>query len=574
MGNKVSNEKIDAIREANKVEDVISEYMNIQKKGKNFVGICPFHADTAPSLTISPEKQIFKCFACGAGGNVFSFVQKYKSISFLETLKELAKRANIDVSEIKTFTKEIVYDKKTIRMFEINNEALNFFKYNIQNDDEAIKFAKSRGLTKEIIEKFDIGFAPSKTSLVNFLENKEFTKAEMIEMGLAKLNDNDKVLDQFFNRLIFPIKNENNKVIGFSGRVIDEKAMPKYLNSPETHIFKKTKLLFNIEKAKNDISFSKEVYILEGFMDVIALSKIGINNAVAIMGTAMTKENIDKLKKMTKKIVITFDNDNAGRAATIVTAIKLMKENIKCDVVNITTEHKDVDELVTNLKIEEVKAQLETRLTPVEFNIEVLSKLLNLKLVNNKTKFIEEINKIIRYENDDIAKQTYVTSISKLLDIDKQTLIKQLELTKIDKNVETYVANHAEIVQNVEYLDKIQHIYKQIEENLIKQCIKEKEVFKVIKKAKYDEWWSKTNKLMFMYIDVYYNKNNRIDFSEFLDSILDDGVKEKLINLIDIDFIDDNEITTYSNDEVEEWIEKLEENKELKQILIKLKAKS
>ena len=567
MNGKISNEKLDKIRNSNPIEDVISEYMNIHKKGKNYSGICPFHADTSPSLIISPEKQIFKCFACGTGGNVFSFIQKYKSIPFLETVRELANRANIDISELKTIKNETSYDSKTIKIFELNNEALLFFKYNLQNNDQALKFASTRNIDKSIIEKFEIGFAPRNTSLVNFLVNKGFEKSEIIFGGLATQRDNGEVVDIFFNRLMFPIKNIDSKIIGFSGRVIDE-GVPKYLNSPETYIFKKSELLYNIEKAKSDMKCSKEVYVTEGFMDVIALSKIGVNNSVAIMGTNMSLLSIKLLKKITKKIILSLDNDLAGQKATIESSIKLLKENIRTDILFFNKKHKDMDELISNEDINFVQKELKIRLTPIEFNIKLLQSSLDLNLVNNKKTFLKEISTLLSLENDDICRESYLKSISSILNIDVNTIRKNLKLKISSNEVNEYVANNITVDVIKNSIEKIVHIYDGIEKSLLKHCIKSYDVYNTIKKEKYEIWWKKRNKMIFHYIDNYYLKNNIINIEMFLDEIQDEDIKEQIISLIDQDMINDVKTTIYSKDETKEWLNKLNEQDELKKFIL------
>ncbi len=396
---KIPNEKIEEIRKANELSEVISEHINIQKQGKNFVAICPFHSDTSPSLNISKDKQIFKCFSCGAGGNVISFLQRYKNITFLETLKELAQRANIDSSEITIVKKIINYSDEVLKIFEINEEILNFFKYNIQNELEDIKdYLKKRALDQKQIDIFDIGYVNKVSPIVTFLQKKGFSDSDIIKAGLATLKDDGKVRSFFFNRLMFPIRDYENNIVGFSGRIIFGEGGPKYLNSPETKAFKKSEILFNINKLKNNISSSKEVYIVEGHMDVVTLSKIGIVNVVALMGTSISEKNIRKLSTITKKIILLLDNDSPGKKATIEISKKFMKNDIFVEVSSIENEFKDIDELINSgYDNEKIKKEIGKTITPMEFLIKHLKENLDLSSPINKKTFLFEIKKMMFY---------------------------------------------------------------------------------------------------------------------------------------------------------------------------------
>ncbi len=572
MAQRVSDEKLKIIRESNPIQDVVGEYIDIHKKGRNYTGVCPFHDDTSPSLVVSPDKQIFKCFACGAGGNVFSFVQRYKTISFLETVRELAKRSGIEISELNNLQKVVSYDKESLSIFEINEEAMQYFKYNLENNEQAKNFAATRHLDEKMIQKFDIGFTTKDTSLINFLVSKGYEKSDIIKAGLANQSDDGRVYEIFFNRLMFPIKNEDGKVIGFSGRVIsgDEKSIAKYLNTHETHVFKKSELLYNVEKIKHDPKASKEVFVTEGFMDVIALSRIGVNNAVAIMGTAFSEANIKRLRKTTKNIVLSFDNDKAGIKATFDAAEKIMKDNVRVEVLDFDNKYKDLDELISNNTIEDSIKVLDKKLTPIDFKIERLSSILDLSNPINKKKMIDELKSIMNLERDNIYRQSYLNKISNILEIDKNEIEKEFQIIIQNDEVQHAPLINEDVEINLEYRNMLISIYSKIEINLLKQAMNDKSVYDVISAENYNIWWKKKHKVLWLYIEQYYQKNNLLDISAFIDSIEDEDIKQLVISeMIDPETMEIKNMTIFNKEEVLDWLKVLTEQEEVKKDILK-----
>lgn len=307
----VSNSKIDEILSSTSITDVVSEYVELEKKGKNYVGLCPFHADSNPSMTVSEEKGIYKCFSCGAGGNAVKFVQDFEQISFQEALQKVAAKSGIDVE---------VRVSRYSKYYKINSEAMKFYEVYLHGSSEgknAKAYLNARGLSDETIKRFHIGLAPKKHLLAKALLDKGFEELDLLQASIVNKYD-DRLVDVFTNRIIFPITDKDSNVVGFSGRIYEQDDTgAKYVNTAESAIFKKSELLYHLDEAKKEHRLTDRIVLMEGYMDVIAAFNANVKDAVATMGTAFTKEHAATLKKITKRVTICFDGDTAGQNAAI-----------------------------------------------------------------------------------------------------------------------------------------------------------------------------------------------------------------------------------------------------------------
>ena len=304
------NEKINEIRQQADIVDIVSRHINVVKKGKNHFAICPFHNDTNPSLSISKDKQIFKCFVCNEAGNVFTFIQKYKKIPYMRAVKEVADIVGIDfkLAEPKQYE---VTDIKTKVLYDILKDTMLFYKNALLSNQEAFEYCNARNITSKVIQHFNIGYSPDFDKLISYLLAKGYKKEDIYRSGISIEHDGQ-LKDRFSRRLIFPITDLNGRVVAFSGRLIEKSDMAKYVNSPETEVFVKGSTLYNYADALSDIKKEKKMYVCEGFMDCIALWKAGIKNAVALMGTAFTKEHLKLFKYLGVEIILTLDADDPG----------------------------------------------------------------------------------------------------------------------------------------------------------------------------------------------------------------------------------------------------------------------
>lgn len=403
---------IDNVLQQVNIVEVVGEYLDLQKKGRNFWGICPFHQDSNPSMSVSPDKHIYKCFVCGAGGNVINFVADYEKISFGKALVKLANRVGIEVEN--NFDPKPTYNEVQGQIIKALNDANDYYQYCLSTPegDFALKYAEARGLNAKIREEFKIGYAPAE-GLIDFLIKKGHDKSVLINASLMTDNGTPFLKD----RLTFGLTNEFGDIIGFSGRLLKGEG-PKYINSGESLVFDKSSVLYNYNNARDLISREKEIYINEGFMDVIAMTKAGFKNSVAIMGTALTKNHIKKLKDV--KVNLMLDSDEAGINATLKSIALLMTNNIATYVV-VNENGKDPDEVVANEGIEVLKQITSHKVPALQFVYEVIKKRNKLESPEDIQTFVREFSKFLSIANS-LEKDFYASKISKEFNLSNETV--------------------------------------------------------------------------------------------------------------------------------------------------------
>ena len=414
-------EIIDQVQQNNDIVDVINEYLPLTKKGSNYVCLCPFHADNNPSLSVSRQKQLFKCFACGEGGNVITFIQKYDSKTFSEAVQMLAERAGIKLPENYRgeFSKE-KQDKK-LRLIECNTEAARYFYALLRSKDgqNGFNYFKKRELSDETMKKFGLGFASiGGKDVINYLKSKGFTDKEIIDSGLGVFDERHGLRSKFWNRVMFPIKNQAGKVIGFGGRVMGD-GEPKYLNSPETTIFNKSINLYAFDMAK--ASRSSYFILCEGYMDVIALHQAGFNMAVASLGTAFTPGQANIIKRYVKDVYLSYDSDGPGVKAAI-RAAKICREyGLSCKVINMNP-YKDPDEFIKNLGREEFQKRIDEAPNAFIFEINVLRTQYDPSDPDANTRYDNEVAALLAEMKDEVVRTNYIKASAKEMGISVETL--------------------------------------------------------------------------------------------------------------------------------------------------------
>ncbi|QVK05577.1 DNA primase [Mycoplasma mycoides] len=428
----ISNEKINEIISQVSIVDVISSYLHLIKKGSNYLAICPFHNDSNPSLTISPEKRIYTCFSCKASGNVINFVKDFEHVDFLTALKTVCDKANISLDEFKNYNQP-TKDLEAETIFKLNSEANNIFKTTLFSNlgIQALEYLKSRNISIEQIKKFEIGFASDKTNLVQKLLDKNYNSLDIEKANLGIIT-NSYTKDYFTNRIIFPIKDENNQVIGFSGRSFTKDNEPKYLNTKENKVFKKSHLAYNIASALKISKSLKKIIVLEGFMDVISLSKIDINNTIALMGTSLSNYHLNLFKRHNLDVLLFLDGDDPGIQANIKISHQLLKEKINVLVIDNQTNN-DPDELVNN-NVEYLKQIINQPIHPVNYLIEKLWNKVDINNPNQIENFIKKVLNFIFDLNNEILVETTINKLVELTKISEQTIKNNLiELKKQSK---------------------------------------------------------------------------------------------------------------------------------------------
>lgn len=425
---------IDEIKSKNDIVDVIGSYISLNDKNK---ALCPFHDDHSPSFSVQKDKQIYKCFSCGESGNVITFVQKYNGITFTEALKMLADRAGIPLNVSTTRKINTKYEK----LYEINDTVNKYFKANLLSNEgiKAIKYLEDRKISKDIINEFNIGLSTS-NKLSNIL-SKKYSYDELVKLDICK-DINGRYYDTFQDRIIFPIIDENNNVIAFSGRKytnedLNNNTLPKYSNTKETDIFKKSEVFYNINNAINEIKKKREIVITEGFMDTIRMSSIGYKNVVAIMGTAFTEKHLEKIKKWKCKVILNLDQDDAGVKGTIEAGETLLKNNIDTEVI-VFDDYKDSDEFIKNKGSEAFKIAYDNRASFIDFKLKYLKRKRNMKDAVEKAKYIKEAVLALNDLDSQILIDLKIKDIAEEFGISESDIRNEIKLNKkmAIKNVE------------------------------------------------------------------------------------------------------------------------------------------
>lgn len=394
------------------IVDVISEYLPVEQKGKNYFAICPFHDDHNPSMSISPEKQIYTCFVCGASGNVFNFVANYEKVSFASAVKKVAQKAgiNLDINVKDDYkSKDTKYDKY-YKMFDITNK---YYQNNIKSvyGKKAIEYLHNRKIDDDIINEFEIGLSMNDNNVSKLLEKKGYDVNELIDIGLCGKKDNF-IYDIFRNRIMFPLYNLDGKPVGFSGRIYNGEKDSKYVNSKESIIFKKGNLLYNYHRALSHAREKHQIIVVEGFMDVIRLYTIGIKNVVATMGTAITKEHANLLMKLSKNIVLCFDGDKAGEKATISALDALEKIGIIPKIIRLEDDL-DPDDYIIKKGSDAYLTHLNNPMSSVVFKINIDKSKTNFNDYNEISTYLKNVSKELEKIDDKVVYELTVNKLSK-----------------------------------------------------------------------------------------------------------------------------------------------------------------
>ena len=406
-----SEDLVEEIRLKNDIVDVISGYVKLQKKGSSYFGLCPFHNEKSPSFSVSRSKQMYYCFGCGAGGNVFTFIMEYENFTFTEALKFLAQRAGVELPEIEysNEAKEKANLKATI--LEINKIAAKYFYAQLKTEKgkTAHTYLTKRGLTEETITAFGLGYSNIYSNdLYKYLKTKGYSDDLLLKAGLIGISEKNGVYDKFWNRVMFPIMDANNRVIGFGGRVMGE-GEPKYLNSPETEVFDKSRNLYGLNRAR---ASRKNYFLLcEGYMDVIALHQAGFTNAVASLGTAFTSGHASLMKRYVNEVYLTFDSDGAGTKAALRAMPILRGAGMSIKVIRMSP-HKDPDEFIKHLGVEAFEERIKNAQNWFMFMIEVMEQEYNLSSPDGRTDFYNAVAKRLTEFEDNLERNNYIEAVA------------------------------------------------------------------------------------------------------------------------------------------------------------------
>ena len=514
---KISQETIDEIRKSVDIVEIIKEYIPLTPKGKNYFGVCPFHQDHSPSMSVSQSRQMYKCFSCGAAGNVFKFVSDFENISFYEAIVKVGQKVGISLN-ISEYKPKDQFDSE----YQTMQLATAYFVNNLNTEDgiPAKKYLQERGLNEEIVKEFDIGLSLSNASLYQFMQKKKIDSKQLENLGLINRNGLN-FTDVFQNRIMFPIHNIDGKVVGFTGRIIDADKSPKYLNSRETIIFKKGNILFNYHRAKQQIHLAKKVIIVEGNMDAIRMYCSGLKNTIALMGTSLTKEQVNFIQKLHSPVILMFDNDNAGEVATLTNGAMLEDAGIKVDVVRLSGA-KDPDEYIIKYGVDAIKDNIKHAISFLEFKLNHYKHNKNLADATELANYIKSVLKSLE-NKDEITIDITLSKLASEYNLSKEVLRQQIDQ---EKKVElpTFPNINPKPKKNNRYDESANHILYYMMNN-------PKYIFMYQTKLGYfkeEEYRAIANEIIY-----YYEKNKTIELADFLSYIELSPLKDEVYEIID-----------------------------------------
>ena len=527
----ITNDKIKEIKDSVDIVNIIGSYLPLTPKGKNFFGVCPFHDDHTPSMSVSKDKQIYTCFVCHETGNVFNFIMKYENVSFLEAVKKVADISKISL-DINVNTKQVVKDNNLYEIYELSNK---FYKNNINTKLglEAKEYLKKRSINEDIIKEFEIGLSLKDNKMLTKLLINKYKEEELIKSGLINKNSNG-LNDTFYNRIMFPLYNLYGQVVGFSGRIYNSTDTSKYINSKESEIFKKGELLYNYHRAKDEARKLNKIIITEGFMDVIRLYSVGIYNVVAAMGTAFTKNHALLIRRMAKEVILMFDGDEAGEKATISCSNELIKIGVTPKIVRLEN-NLDPDEYILKYGKDAIINKIENPINIMDFKLSMLKKQKDLTKEQDMALYtnqmLDEISKI----DDEILKELTLKKLSSETGLDIELLRSKI-VTEEKKEVITQVKKVN--------LSK----YQKAEKNLIFYMLRYEDAIKQYQK-KITYMPTIEYRYLARDISMFYNEHGYIDISDLFNEIKD----ENLIKILgDIESMDLSE--EYNPIEVDDYI--------------------
>jgi len=535
---RYSDEILNEVRENSDIVEVISQYVHLKRSGRNYFGLCPFHNEKSPSFSVSPDKQIFHCFGCGVGGNVFTFISKIEGIGFKEAIENLADRAGIVLPK-STNNEDSRKEELKSKVYKVNNFTADYYHKRLYKPESKAgqEYVKQRKLTNETLESYNLGFSGNYDELYKILRKEGFNDEEILESGLVKKNEYGQYVDFYRDRFMIPILDVRNRVIAFGGRVLGDAKRFKYLNSPENIVYSKGKHLFGLNVAKR--YDHKKLLIVEGYMDAISLHQRGITNVVAALGTALTTNQGWLLRRNAEQVILGFDADGAGQNA-IMRAMEVM-QNMGCDMrVLQMTGAKDPDEFIIKYGSARFQKLMNEAISLLEFRVKVLEQNLDLEVASDKVKFLNEIAKLIAKIDNTIEQEIYIEKLSKGYNISKEAIFGQVNKLQYSSRTQT---NNLEKPKPVVIHKKETKVDNNVSEEIIKRentiisiLINNPENFQMIKEHmkiedfKYD--------LNIKIVKALYEELEKEDsnISLVLDKIEDEEIKNHLTAIMAEDY--------------------------------------
>lgn len=533
---QIPEDIIEEVRKANNIVDVIGEYIQLKKQGRNYFGLCPFHGEKTPSFSVTQEKQIFHCFGCGKGGNVVTFLMEMESFSFYEALEILANRAGIQLPASRA-EKQSSYSEENQRVLEAYEWLTKLYHHLLRytkDGKEGYQYFKDRAIGDMSIDEFQLGFAPNaKDFIVDFLEKKGFNRQLLIKSGFVSVRDDGSIADRFQGRIIFPIRNHLGKTVAFGGRAIHDQG-PKYLNSPESELFHKGKLLYNFDLAKRYIRKENEAVLFEGYMDVIAAYQAGVKNVVATLGTALTESQAKLLKRYVNQVIICYDGDEAGQEASFKATTLLRK--VGCQVkVAYLKDGSDPDSFIKANGGDAFQKQvLRASDTYMTFLMRYYRKDYNLSLEAEKLNYIQKVLKELAMVESSLEREYYLQELSKEFSMSLEALKEELEAITINEGnrpdnppQNRYTNNTVIFTRN----KKLLPAFHNAERKIIYHMLQNEWVANRVQDELGADFRVDDHKVIVTYLYAFYEEGNSPDISKFIETLQDDRLKQLISEL-------------------------------------------
>lgn len=554
---RIDQSIINEIKDKTDILDLVSEYVKLEKRGRNYIGLCPFHDEKTPSFTVSEDKQICHCFGCKKGGNVFQFTQEIKDISFVEAVKELGDRVNVAVDiEATQSNSNVQIASDDLQMIEMHELIQEFYYYALTKTvegEQALTYLQERGFTDALIKERGIGFAPDSSHFCHdFLQKKGYDIELAYEAGLLSRNEeNFSYYDRFRNRIMFPLKNAQGRIVGYSGRTYTGQE-PKYLNSPETPIFQKRKLLYNLDKARKSIRKLDEIVLLEGFMDVIKSDTAGLKNVVATMGTQLSDEHITFIRKLTSNITLMFDGDFAGSEATLKTGQNLLQQGLNVFVIQLPSGM-DPDEYIGKYGNDAFTAFVKNdKKSFAHYKVSILKD----EIAHNDLsyeRYLKELSHDISLMKSSILQQKALNDVAPFFNVSPEQLAKEIQFNQAPANYYPEDEYGGYIEPEPIGMAQFDNLSRQekAERAFLKHLMRDKDTFlNYYESVDKDNFTNQHFKYVFEVLHDFYAENDQYNISDAVQYVNSNELRETLISLEQYNLNDEpyeNEIDDYVN---------------------------
>lgn len=549
MAQRIPQQVIDEVREKTNIVEVIGQYVQLKKSGKNYLGLCPFHEEKTPSFSVAEDKQIFHCFGCGKGGNVYTFLQELEGISFPEAVKKVADMEQIPLGiEISSepVNQTSTGQQQLIALHERTRDLYHHLLMNTKVGEEALEYLHERGLSDDLINEFKIGFAPSQRDFLVQVTQQDKVNADLMERsGLFIRRDDGSFSDRFYQRVMFPLNDFRGKPIGFSGRLLKTKDFPgedqpKYLNSPETELFNKRQVLFNFDKARNEIRKQGEAILFEGFMDVLAAWQAGIKIGLASMGTSLTEQQIATIERVTGQVVIAYDGDDPGQAATE-RALTILDAHSRLNLSTVTVPEKlDPDEYLRKYGETELQNLLQHgRQTPFAFKMYYRKKGLNLDNEADRLNYLEVLMQDLAKVQSPVEQDLYLGQLANEFHLTRESLKQQLQMVRQTIRTERRQQQAPVSTAPTQSVKRVLTKEEKAERMLLYRCMNESSIREQLVQTEFQFIHDQYQELL-LYLDSYMMVHGNFILADFLNYLKEEEMKQLVIDISMISMSEDS----------------------------------